>query len=75
MFKSGVSQENLCFDLIALTPREYVVGFTGELRIHDLRGLLVTMPNIESLNLGGLVVSDTFLRPDPVPRTKFLPSL
>ena len=33
------------------------------------------MPNIESLNLGGLVVSDTFLRPDSVPHTKCLPSL
>ena len=69
------AEERYCIDLIALTPRECVVGFTGGLRTDVMRTLLATMPNIEDLALEELVISDVFLRPDPVSRTKILPSL
>lgn len=78
LFRDTVPQgtlEKLCINLIALTPREYVVGFTGGLSAHAMRDLVITVPNIEDLNLTRPVVSDTFLQPDPPSRTKLLPSL
>ena len=67
--------EELCFDLVELTPREHVVEFTVDLCPHVVRDLLVTMPNIEVLFLKDPVVSDTFLPPDPPSHMKLLPSL
>ena len=67
--------EVLCVSLITLIPQEHVVGFTGRLSTRAMTDLAVTMPNIEDLYLTGLVISDTFLRPDPPSRTKLLPSL
>ena len=70
----GVGEE-LCVDLVALTPREDVVDFTAELSQDAVRDLLVTMPNIEVLSLKNPAVFDTFLRTDPLSDTKLLPSL
>ena len=67
--------EKLCADLIALTPRERVVSFTGVLGSRATRDILITMPNIENLYLPGSVDFDMFLQPDPLSHTKFLPSL
>ena len=69
------ADEKLCIDLIAPTPRERVVDFTGGFRAYDMRDLLITMPNIENLNLTRSVVSDTFLQLNPLSHTKLLPSL
>jgi len=69
------ADENLCSNLISLTPRECVVDFTAALNTHAVGDLLVTMPNVEGLYLIGSVVSDMFLRPDPLSYTKLLPSL
>ena len=66
--------EELCTKLIALTPRERVVEFVGELSPHTTRDLFVIMPNIENLSLKGSEVSGVFLHPDPL-HTKLLPSL
>jgi len=67
--------EELCANLIALTPREHVVGFTGDLDMDTMADLFVTMPNIENLSFVGPVDFDVFLQPDPPSRTKLLPSL
>ena len=78
LFGDGLPQgadEKVCIDLIALIPRERVVDFTGGLRSHDMRDLLVSMPGIENLNLTGPIVSDTFLQLDLLSHTKLLPSL
>ena len=67
--------EKLCSNIIAVTPRERVVRFIGGLSVHTMRDLLVAMPNVEDLYLMQSVISDTFLRPDPLSNTKLLPSL
>ena len=67
--------EELCVNLIALTPRRCVVEFAGGLSPRATRDLLVTMPNIEDLSLSWSDVSDVFLHPAPLPQTKLLPSL
>ena len=69
------AEEKLCVDLIALTPRERVVRFTGGPTMRAVGDLLVAMPNIEDLSLKEPVVSDMFLRPDPLSHAKLLPSL
>ena len=69
------AEEKLCINLVALTPREHVVHFTGGLTAYAMRNLFVNMPNIEDLYLKGSMVSDAFLHPDPLPHTKLLPSL
>ena len=77
-FKATVSDgtgERMCTNLIALTPREYVVDFTGGFSTLAARDLVATMPNIENLYLMEFVFSDMFLQPDPPCRTKLLPSL
>jgi len=77
-FRGGFSRgaaEGLLPNLIAATPRENVVYFAGEPSIHAARDLFVTMPNIDNLYLVGSVVSDAFLRPDPLSHSKLLPSL
>ena len=68
-------EETLYNDLIALTPRERVVGFAGGLGTRTMRDLVATMPNIKDLSLADSVVSDVFLQPDPPSRAKLLPSL
>ena len=67
--------ERLCINLIALTPRERVVGFTGVLNTHAMRDLLITMPNIKNLYLPGPEDFDMFLQPDPLSSAKLLQSL
>jgi len=67
--------EELCVNLITLTPREHVVGFTGDLDTDTMADLFVTMPNIENLSFVGRVDFGVFLQPDPPSRTKLLPSL
>ena len=67
--------EKLFVNFVALAPREHVVRFAARLSTHAIRDLVATMPNIEYLDLTGLVVSDMFLQPDPPSRTKLLPSL
>ena len=78
VFRGGVPQgagEKLCTNLIAVTPREHVVYFRGELSMRSVRDLFATMPNIKDLHLIQSVVSDRFLQPDPPSHTKLLPSL
>ena len=70
-----LNAEKMCIDLIALTPREHVVHFRGELARYDVKDLLATMPNMEVLSLGKPVISDVFLRPNPLSDTKLLPFL
>ena len=67
--------EKLCVNLVAFTPQENVVGFTGGFSEQATRELITTMPNIENLYLLGSVISDAFLRPDPPSCKKLLPSL
>ena len=69
------AEEKLCTNLIALTPREHVVGLAWELSIQAMRDLATTMPNIEDLYLMGSVVSDPFLQPDPPSHAKLFSSL
>ena len=69
------AREKLFVTLVALTPRERVVRFSAGFSTQLIKDLVVTMPNIEDLDLEGLVISDLFLRPDPPSHTKLLPSL
>ena len=78
VFKDSLPQaagETLYINLIAAIPREHVVKFTGAASGHAMGNLFATMPNIEDLYLTHSVISDTFLRPDPLSHTKLLPSL
>jgi len=70
-----VTGEKIHSNLIAAAPREHVVHFMGEPSTNAMRDLFVTMPNIDNLLLMESVVSDAFLRPDPLSHTKLLPSL
>ena len=70
------AMEELCINLVALTPRERVVHFVaGELAMYDVRELPTTMPNIEHLSLKRPVITDEFLRPGPLSDQKLLLSL
>ena len=76
-------RDQLCIDILALLPQERIVHLGTYLPMSAMEELLVTMPNIESLNieslhLYGTAVSERFLLPDPYgpnAHKKFLPSL
>lgn len=76
-------RDQLCVDILALLPQERIVHLGTYLPMSAMEELLVTMPNIESLNieslhLYGTAVSERFLLPDPYgpnAHKKFLPSL
>ena len=70
--------KQLFVDLIALVPREPVVSFIADGRMKLPEELYLTMPNIESLRLFNVELSDRFLQPDPrgpCAHMKFFPSL
>jgi len=73
--KGGI--ERLCTNLLKVTPQERVVEFTWGPNWDVMKkvNLPVTVPNIENLYLLGPVISDTFLQPDRLFRTKLLPFL
>ena len=68
----------LCHNLITPTLRERVRRFNTNHPPDQLEELLVTMPNIETLELSDAVLSEGFLQPNPggpCAGTKLLPSL
>ena len=70
--------EQLFINLIALIPRERVVSFNASLHINPQEELFFTMPNIETLRLSDVRLSEGFLQPNPDgphANTKLLPSL
>jgi len=78
VFRGGLSQgagKKLCVNLIAVTPRDRVVKFTGGASTRAIMDVFVTMPNIKDLYLIQSVVSDTFLQQDPPSHAKSFPSL
>ena len=85
-FKVGVAQgtprdvlENLCHDLVMSIPRlERVGDLHTNLPSRKLEDLLIAMPNIETLNLSSVKMSEGFLQPnpnEPYAESKLLPSL
>ena len=71
---------NLCLDLNAFPPGERVgrLETTIPASTNKTEGLLITMPNVETLILSNVVLSKGFLQPDPDgphANTKLLPSL
>ena len=72
------AQEQLLVDLIALTPREHVVLFDVDLNMKPPEGLFFAMPNVETLHLSNVELSEGFLQPNPDgphANKKLLPSL
>jgi len=70
--------ENLCLNLITLTPRARVYHFDTSLPPNRLEDQLIEMPNIETLTLFDVTLYRRFLQPNPRgprTRTKLLPSL
>jgi len=70
--------EQLLINLITLVPRDRVVFFDGDTDARVPQELFFTMPNIETLCLTGLLLSEGFLQPDPAgphANTKLFPSL
>ena len=70
--------QNLCHDLIAFTPQERACSFDTDIPTDRLEALLVAMPNIETLRLRNVALSEGFLRPNPTgpySKTRLLPSL
>jgi hypothetical protein len=70
--------QDLCHDFLAFTPRERVYAFETDLPMDRLEDLLVTMPNIEALQLRKVVLSEGFLQPNPAgpfSKARLLPSL
>ena len=70
--------KQLFVDLITLVPREpVVVSFVANWRMKLPEELYFTMPNMESLRLFNVKLSDKFLQPDPrgpCAHMKFFPS-
>jgi hypothetical protein len=74
---SAKEQEELCVDILAILPQESVIYLEMDISI-DTTKVIATMPNIESLSLGGTVVRKGFLLPNqhgPDAHKKLLPSL
>jgi len=69
------TMEGLCADLIAATPRERVVEYTGGPNLGVTMDLPVAMPNVENLYFVRSMITDTFLQPGQLSHTKLLPSL
>jgi len=72
------AQERLLIDLIALTPREHVVFLDANLNMKPSEELFSAMPNIETLCLSDVELSEGFLQPNPDgphANTKLFPSL
>ena len=70
--------KKLTLDLITLVPQEHVVCLSANLGVNPPEELLFAMPNIETLTLFNVELSEGFLQPDPYgPRAnkKLLPSL
>lgn len=67
--------EEICVDLIGLTPREHAIDFWWELNTLDMTNLLFTMPNTNDLYLPQSGSPSTLLQQDLLPRTKPFPSL
>ena len=85
-FKVGTSQstphdvlEHLCHDLVMSIPLlERVGDLHTNLPSRELEDLLIAMPNIETLTLSSMKMSEGFLRPNPngpYAESKLLPSL
>jgi len=77
----GVRQnlvEQLLTNLIAPIPRESLISFTADLDIKLPEELLAVMPNINTLSIRGVELTEGFLQPNPDgqnPNAKLLPSL
>jgi len=70
--------EQLLIDLITLIPRERVVFFRAGADVKLPEDLFFMMPNIETLHLTGIVLSEGLLQPNPNgphASRKLLPSL
>jgi len=57
--------ERSFINLIKLIPQERVVFFDSDLDTASSEEIFFTMPNIETLHLSGLCLSDRFLQPNP----------
>ena len=71
-------KNKLCIDILALLPKEHIAFLETDLPTSGMEELLLSMPNIEGLNLSNAVISDWFLLPNrdgPNPHKKLLPSL
>ena len=70
---------NICHDLVTAVPQlERMRVFNTDLPLNKLEDLLVSMPNVETLGLFDVTVSEGFLQPNsdgPYASTKLLPSL
>ena len=78
VFAPEKAGQNLCNDFLTSTPRESACRFDTNLPLNQLEEQFITMPNIETLNLSNVVLSQDFLQPNPGSRyasTKLLPSL
>ena len=75
---SEKDERDLYHNLITSTLRERVRFFSTDLPSDQLEELLITIPNIETLELAGMVLSKGFLQPNPggpCAGMKLLPSL
>ena len=75
---SGTILQNLCHNFILSVPQERACSFNTNLPSNRLEELFIAMPDIETLDLEGVVLSEGFLQPSPDgPYTwmKLLPSL
>ena len=70
--------EQLLTNLIALVPQDHVVFFDADINAMVPEELFFAMPNIETLHLSNMLLSEGFLQPDPAgpnANTKLFPSL
>ena len=70
--------EQLLTNLIALVPQDHVVFFDADINARVPEEPFFAMPNIETLHLSNMLLSERFLQPDPAgpnANTKLFPSL
>lgn len=75
---SPEAMQHVYLGLVASIPRERIRSLDARVPMNKLEDLLITMPNIEILELHSVALSEGFLQPStdrPHAETKLLPSL
>ena len=62
---SGTILQNLCYNFILSVPQERACSFNTNLPSNRLEELFIAMPDIETLDLECVVLSEGFLQPSP----------